>query len=127
MGGKRIAYLDHDDEYCPDYLARWPRISDETAAVLVFAYDIVRPDGQSTTPAGRPWQPPAHSASCGRWASTARPSSPANTIGNAWGWADETVQLRWPLLLARCCRAGTWPSRSDDATVAVGFNPRLPS
>ena len=50
--GRWIAYLDHDDDYCPDYLEQVARHRDETAAVLVFGYDIVRPDGQSSV-----WEP----------------------------------------------------------------------
>jgi glycosyltransferase involved in cell wall biosynthesis len=43
--GELVAYLDHDDEYYPDYLAQVAGLADK-ADVLVFAYDIVQPDGQ---------------------------------------------------------------------------------
>jgi len=55
--GEFVTYLDHDDEYYPDYLAHVARLS-ARGDVLVFAYDIEQPDLR-----GRPvvteWDPAA--------------------------------------------------------------------
>ena len=44
--GETIAYLDHDDEYYPDYLACVMQMRDK-ADVLVFGYDIAEEDHRS--------------------------------------------------------------------------------
>ena len=42
--GRFITYLDHDDEYYPDYLATVVRLGD-AADVLMFGYDFAYEDG----------------------------------------------------------------------------------
>jgi len=44
--GEFIAYLDHDDEYYPDYLAQVAQMRDK-GDVLVFGYDMIFDDGEA--------------------------------------------------------------------------------
>jgi glycosyltransferase involved in cell wall biosynthesis len=53
--GKFVAYLDHDDEYYPEYFSYLARMAG-SGDVLVFAYDIVTLDG-SAEAAVRTWEP----------------------------------------------------------------------
>ena len=55
--GETVCYLDHDDEYYPDYLANVARHRDK-ADMLVFGYDFAYEDGPTGS---RPpsWDPGA--------------------------------------------------------------------
>jgi glycosyltransferase involved in cell wall biosynthesis len=44
--GEFITYLDHDDEYYPDYLAQVVQLQDQSD-VLVFGYDMIHDDGDA--------------------------------------------------------------------------------